>query len=115
MPKLAEAALPLAGVVIDVSGTTDFETKDPDGVRVVVSTGEGFASVKLNLERAAELAPRVGRPIAWLIRYGAYSARNSAETFAAFVRVAEPRDGERLTQHVRESATPTGQPVKAAA
>jgi hypothetical protein len=101
MPKLKEAAVLVAGRIIDVEVVTEFGTDKYDGKKIVVATGDGFAQVKLNPERVNELQPDFGQAVAWWVRYGAYANRerqSDAQTYSAFVRVVEPGDLDKIAQ-----------------
>jgi hypothetical protein len=100
MPRLAEAAVALTGTVFGIEHLKDFETKQPDGsVRIIVAAhGEGFANVKL---RSADVALIGGVPapmsnVSWMVRYGAYSRGDSAESFQSFVRPVNENDLDML-------------------
>ena len=97
MPKVAEAAVLATGTIIDVQNSTDFETKAVDGIRVLIGTGDGFASVKLKVEVANTLKPVSGQQVAWYLRYGATGGGDrGASSYASFVRVAEANDLDRI-------------------
>lgn len=90
---LKGAAVIVAGRIVDIESVENFETKKPDGVKVLIATGDGHAAVKLNDERIAELQPEFGKPVAWLVRYGANGGRDrDARTYSSFVRLATPND-----------------------
>jgi hypothetical protein len=97
MPSITEAAVPVTGRIVDVEQSFEFAngkiTTNPDGVRVLIATGDGMASVKLNLQRVAELKPDFGKPVAWWIRPGASGGGDrAAKTWTSFVRVFEAAD-----------------------
>lgn len=93
MPTLREAAVAVAGRVIDVERTTDYESQKPNGGRVTVATGDGFARVKYSLEQFTELRPDFGHTVALLVRYGAWSGRNNGgETTCALIRPLTDQD-----------------------
>ncbi len=97
MPKLADAAVLVTGTIVNVEQSFDFDTKKPDGVRVLVATGDGFASVKLKTETANEVKPTSGQPIAWYLRYGATGGGDrGASSYSTFVRVADRNDLDRI-------------------
>lgn len=97
MPKVADAAVLAVGAVVDLQDSTDFDTKAVDGLRVLIATGDGFASVKLKLEVAAELKPVPGMQVAWYLRYGATGGGDrAAASYSTFVRAANPSDLDRL-------------------
>lgn len=97
MPKLAEAAVLVAGQIVQVEESQDFTTKVPDGLRVLLGTGDGYASVKLKPEVAAQLKPQQGQGVAWFVRYGANGGGDrAASAYSAFVRPALENDLDRL-------------------
>lgn len=103
MPKVAEAAVLATGTIINVENSTDFDTKAVDGVRVLIATGDGFASVKLKLDVANTLKPVSGQNVAWYLRYGATGGGDrGASSYASFVRVAEPNDLDRIAPLIRK-------------
>lgn len=103
MPKVADAAVLAVGTVVDLQNSTDFETQQVDGVRVLVATGDGFASVKLKTEVANEIKPVSGQSIAWFLRYGATGGGDrGAASYSTFVRAANPGDLDRLASIVRK-------------
>lgn len=103
MPKVAEAAVLAYGNIIHVEESKDFDTKAVDGVRVLVATGDGFASVKLNIERTQQLKPQNGQPVAWFLRFGASGGNDrAASAYASFVRVAEVNDLDRLAGFIKK-------------
>jgi hypothetical protein len=103
MPKLSEAAVIAAGTIVNVEQSTDFDSKQPDGLRVLVATGDGFASVKLKTEVANELKPQTGQPVAWFLRYGATGGGDrGATSYASLVRVVTPNDLDRLAGLVKK-------------
>lgn len=101
MPNLKEAAVAVSGRVIDTERLTNYETKKPDGLRVVLATGDGFAQVKVPLENAQDLElPEMG-VVNWMVRYGAYSQRNdNAQTTCRFLREIDLGDLDRLASAV---------------
>lgn len=105
MPKVAEAAALVFGTIIHVEESRDFETKNVDGVRVLVATatGEGFASVKLKTEAVNEIKPQPGSGVAWFLRYGATGGRErDASSYAAFIRLANAGDLDRLAGLIKK-------------
>jgi len=103
MPNLKEAAVAVAGTVMDVEFTTDYETKKRDGnARVVLSTGDGFAQVKLtadDLADAGDLA--IGVNVAWMVRFGAWSRNDNAQATCRFVRQINDNDLDRINSFIR--------------
>lgn len=103
MPKVAEAAVLATGTIINVENSTDFDTKAVDGLRVLVATGDGFASVKLKLDVANQLKPVSGQNVAWYLRYGATGGGDrGASSYATFVRVADSNDLDRIAPLIRK-------------
>lgn len=103
MPKLAEAAAIVAGSIIHTEPSFEYGTQKQDGVRCILNTGEGFASVKLNLERANEVRPVVGQNVAWLLRYGATGGKErDAAAYSTFVRPATSEDVAKLNAFVTQ-------------
>lgn len=103
MPKVADAAVLAVGSVVDLQDSTDFDTKEKDGVRVLIATGDGFASVKLKLDVAAKIKPVPGRVVAWFLRYGATGGGDrGASSYSTFVREFEPSDLDRLQGLVKQ-------------
>jgi hypothetical protein len=95
MPKLKDAAVAVAGQIIDVERMTDFTTKKYDGLRVVIATGDGFAQVKLSIDEAEEVAPVLYDKAAWFVRFGAYANKerqSDAQTTCRFVKRIDPGD-----------------------
>jgi hypothetical protein len=79
--KLRNAAVALVGRTVDIEDSFEFGTEKKDGVKVLLATGEGYASVKLNHVQFAELKPQPGQSVAWLVRYGATSSGNDYSTY----------------------------------
>lgn len=99
MPKLAEATVAVVGLIVGVERVTEFGTDKYDGEKVLIATGDGYASVKLKPEVASQLRPEFGQTVAWLVRYGAYANRerqSDAQSFSAFVRPLEKADADKL-------------------
>lgn len=103
MPKVADAAVLAVGTVVDLQQSVDFDSKEVDGLRVLIGTGDGFASVKLKTEVANELKPVSGQAVAWYLRYGATGGGDrGAASYSTFVRVMNPSDLDRLAGVVRK-------------
>lgn len=101
MPVLREAASAVAGRVIDVERTRDYESKEPNGARVTLATGDGFARVKYDLAQYAELRPDFGHAVALLVRFGAWSGRGgSGETTCSLVRPLTDDDLASFSGHM---------------
>jgi hypothetical protein len=115
MPKLQEAAVAVAGTIVDVQDSTEFGSDKKDGVRVLVATLDGFASVKLKTETANELRPTAGRPVAWIIRPGASGGNGrDASTFTMFVRALDSLFLDKLVSAFNAAnAAPAAQPKAA--
>lgn len=106
MPKLAEAAVAVVGQIMDIQQSSNFQTKEPDGQRVVIATGDGFASVKLSIEQAAYLRPQHFQNVAWMLRYGAFGGRErDASSFSTFLREVNADDLDRLASAVTAKVT----------
>jgi hypothetical protein len=103
MPKLADAAVLAVGTIMHMEQSTDYESKQPDGMRVLIGTGDGFASVKLKPDTANLLKPTPGANVAWFLRYGATGGGDrGASAYSTFVRVADTNDLDRLAGLVRK-------------
>lgn len=100
MPRLKEAAVIVAGTVIDIEVLRNFETKQPDGaIRVVLATGDGFASVKVRPEfRDVVGEVGFGESVGWLVRFGAFArdGGGDAQATCAFVRLLGENDLDKL-------------------
>jgi len=99
MPNLKDAAVAVAGQIMDVERLVNFETKKYDGQRVVIATGDGFAQVKLSIDEAEEVQPIVMSNVAWLVRFGAYANKqrqSDAQTTCRFISVLTPDHLDRL-------------------
>lgn len=102
MPTVAEAAVVVAGQIADIQDSKDFNTQAPDGVKVLLSTGDGFASVKIKTDRLAEVQPAIGKSVAWVLRYGANGgADRKAAAYSAFVREVNENDIDRIVSSSR--------------
>jgi hypothetical protein len=110
VPTLPEAPVTLYGTVVAVEPVNNFETKKPDGSRVLIAAaapGEagGFSRVKLRQEDHQRLMLRAGQPVAWLIRHGAWAGRTQqGEVYVQFVREATSDDTQALHEHVEASS-----------
>lgn len=105
MPVLKEAAVIAAGTIVDIEATQDFTTKATDGIKVLIATGDGHASVKLKNELAQALKPTLGGKVAWLIRPGANGGGDrDARTYTSFVRPAEPGDLDKIASLLANSS-----------
>jgi len=103
MPVLTEAAAVVAGVVAGIEAVNDFNTKQPDGVKVLVATDDGYASVKLKPEIAASIKPTLGMSVGWIVRPGANGGKDrDARTYTSFVRELNPGDLDRLAGFLRQ-------------
>lgn len=97
MPSLKEAAVVVAGKIIDVEDSYEFGTENRDGVVVLIATGDGHAKVKLNSQRQQELQPRDGQPVCWVVRFGANGGRDrDAKAYSSFVRPANEGDLDKI-------------------
>lgn len=80
--KLRNATVALVGRVVDIEDSFEFGSDNKrDGVKCLLATGEGYASVKLSFQQQGELKPEPGRSVAWLVRYGATSSGNDYSTY----------------------------------
>lgn len=96
MPVLKEAAVLVAGQVMDIENLKNFQTKEYDGKRVVVATTDGFASVKLSVDEAAANPVEHFSSVAWLVRYGAWAkGEGNAQTTCRFVAPVNENDLDR--------------------
>lgn len=101
MPVLREAAAAVAGRIVDVERTTDFESKAPNGARVTIATGDGFARIRYDLAQVAELRPDFGQYVALLVRYGVFAPdRGGAVATCALVRPLTDADVDGLMSAV---------------
>jgi len=113
MPNLKETSVIVAGQVIDIEATTDYESKEVDGgAKITVATGEGFALVKLNAKDMREAEPKVFGTVIWYVQYGAWIRNNNAQNTTKFVRVANPGDLDKLLSLVKNAGR---QPAAASA
>lgn len=118
MPKLTEAAALVAGRIVGLEEVTKFGTDEVEGQKALIATGDGYASVKLNNDRVAELRPDFGQAVAWFVRYGSTYNRerlNDATTYSSFVRVATPADLEPVLAMVKASTAKPAAPAQSAA
>jgi len=115
VPNLAESPVLLYGTVVDVESVNDFESKKPDGARVLVTSAApgapGFSRVRVRLDDFRRLAQTTtpGKPVCWLVRHGAWAGRtNGGEVYVQYVRDATENDvqaaHEYLNASVRELA-----------
>jgi len=114
VPKLAEAAVLVAGRILNIEDVTKFGTDEVEGKKVLIATGDGFASVKLNNDRVAELHPDFGQAVAWYVRYGSTYNRerlNDATTYSSFVRVAAASDLEPVLALIKSAGRPANTPA----
>lgn len=104
MPKLKEAAVAVNGTVIDIETLKNFESKQPDGsLRVVIATGDGFASIKINPEdrdSAGEVG--FGQSVGWMVRFGAFArdGGGDAQATCRFIRPLNENDLDKLVGFV---------------
>lgn len=104
MPKVPDAAVLAYGTIVSVDQSIDFDSKQPDGLRVLVGTGDGFASVKLKTDVANQLKPVSGQSVAWFLRYGATGGGDrGASSYSTFVRAADANDLDRLAPLIRKA------------
>lgn len=97
LPKLTEAAVLVAGQIIDLQTSEDFTTKAVDGVKVLIATGDGYATVKLKTETSLNIKPTTGMSVTWLVRFGANGGGDrAASLYSAFVREANSGDLDRI-------------------
>lgn len=98
MPSLKEAAVAVTGVLMDIEALVDYDTKKSDGsLKVVVSTGDGFAAVKIVPEDARALgALNHFDRVSWMVRYGAWARNENAQTTCRFVREITEDDLDKL-------------------
>lgn len=97
MPSLKEPAVAVLGRIVDIENQFLFvngkATTQPDGVRVLIATGDGFASVKLKADAISQLQPDMGQPVAWWIRPGASGGGDrEAKAWTSYIRQVTPDD-----------------------
>jgi len=113
MPKLKDAAMLVAGQVIDVETLTNRDTNVPEGARVTLLTGDGFALIKV---RQADYRPdlfHVTGSYALMVRpLGWGDNNNGGGMSVSFIRYAEPGDLDLV--HSVASNMPTAKAAKAA-
>lgn len=86
MPNVKGAAVAVVGTILSVEQTLNFESKQPDGAKVMVGTRDGFAVVKLDSEQLNTLRPVIMQGFAGLVRYGAWAGRgNQGEETCRYV------------------------------
>lgn len=71
--NLPEAPVLLTGSILSVAETRDYETKQPNGCRVIVMNGDGATQVTLDLNQSRTYAPIPGDVIAWHVRFRLWS------------------------------------------
>lgn len=105
MPNLKEAAVAVSGQILDIEKLIDFDTKKSDGsLRVVVATGDGFASVKIRKEDAPGLGQLEHfRPVNWMVRYGAWSRNDNAQTTCTFQRELNEGDLDKFASAIKNA------------
>lgn len=105
MPNLREAAVAVTGQVMDIEHLLNFETKKPDGLRVVLATGDGFAQVKIALEDAKGMGVDHFQQVAWMVRFGAWSRNDQGQTTCRYVRDVTEDDLDKLASfsHVADT------------
>lgn len=104
MPKLKEAAVAVAGTILDVEETPEYvDNKRTDRISaykvlVSVGNGDGFASIKLLPPEFVELRPEIGAGVSWMARPGAWARDGGGEAQATmrFVRPVGPNDLDRI-------------------
>jgi hypothetical protein len=107
LPNLREAAVAVGGTIIDVSDARNLDGS-ANGTRVVLSTGDGFLSLRLKIEDAARVRPIMGNQVAWLVRYGMMQGENGGIHFATYVRDMTEDDLDRLNSALQRSLQPVG-------
>lgn len=75
MPNVKGAAVAVVGNILSIEQTLNFDTKQPDGVKIMVGTPDGFAVIKLDSAQAQVVRPVQMAPFAGLVRYGAWGGR----------------------------------------
>lgn len=99
MVNVRDAAVVVAGQVIDIEKLKNYDTQVFDGLKVTIATGDGTAVAKLSIDEAAEVAPVAFSSVAWLVRYGAYSNKergSDAQVTCKFVGRLSPGELDRL-------------------
>lgn len=102
MPVLKEAAVILTGTVVSVEAKKKYvnnaPTNEDDGLKVIIDAGggDGYAAVSLGLLDAAHTTPMPGELVSWVVRYGAWSRNDNAQSSTRFVRKATPSDLDRV-------------------
>lgn len=102
MPNLKEAAVIVAGQIMDIEPQFDYvdgaRTSKVKGQRVIVATGnaDGFASVSIRSEDFAEILPALFDRVAWVVRYSAWSRNDNAQNSCSYVRRVTPDDVDRV-------------------
>lgn len=105
MPKLAEAALLAVGTVVALENATNFDTKELEGVKALVHTGDGYINVKLKTELANQIKPAPGTPVAWLVRPGSNGTRDGgANTYYSFVGLPDQSYLDNLNTRIPRKA-----------
>lgn len=115
MPNLKEAAVAVAGQIIDVERLENFETKKYDGLKIVLATGDGFVQAKLSIDQAEAVKPVAYDRVAWIVRYGAYANKqrqSDAQTTCRFERVLTEADLDSYNAAMRAVLAAVPAPAK---
>lgn len=100
MPNMPEALTALAGQIIAIEPTKNFDTKQPDGgvkCFIAAADGEGFSNVKLNPAAAAVHSPQLYANVVWMVKYGATGGKDrDASAYTTFIRPANENDVDRM-------------------
>lgn len=99
MVQARDAAVAVAGQIIDIEKLKHFDTKLYDGLKVTVATGDGIAVAKLSPDDAELAQPVAFSNVAWLVRYGAYSNRErgtDAQVTCRFVDILSAGELDRI-------------------
>lgn len=105
MAKIDEPEVLLAGQVFSLVLLKDYETKQPNGAKVRVLSGEGITEVKLTNEKLAQLAPITGDHVVWFVKYLAWSMDSGQSGLSTqFVRLADYGDVDRIGSQLKALA-----------
>lgn len=90
MANMPEVAALVVGSIASLRPVTKYGSQDPDGLKVVVTSGDGATEVKVPQALAlslGDLAP--AQPVAWIVRYGYWSQEERSGLFCYLVGMAD--------------------------
>jgi hypothetical protein len=114
MPNVKDAPMLLVGIVSNIEAKTTYLSAEdrakgkpakPDGVRVLVAAGDGFALVKVAQDDLGSVSLVVGERVGWLVRPSHWSGDDRGSGMSVrFIRTADHADLDFLGSAIRAGA-----------